>query len=200
LALALPYSIFVNEQTSGDRKDWYVVYSKPHKEEQAQLHLRSKGLDAFFPRLHLPGAAANKKKRIISLFPNYLFVRMHFDTEYHYVTWTPGIKRIVSFNDSPIPLKDEVVQFLMRQAGPEGLITARSALEPGQQVEIDGGPFDGLMGIIQEPPNDKGRVKVLLKLLSRHIKVELRVQFIKDESAAYRPAAVPQIGRDFLAA
>jgi hypothetical protein len=56
------------------------------------------------------------------------------------------------------------------------------------------------MGIIQEPPNDKGRVKVLLKLLSRHIKVELRVQFIKDESAAYRPAAVPQIGRDFLAA
>ena len=37
------------------QRDWYVIYSKPHKEEQAQFHLGLKGVETFFPRLHLPG-------------------------------------------------------------------------------------------------------------------------------------------------
>ena len=73
------------------------------------------------------------------------------------------------------------MSFLMGQAGPDGIIAARSNLKVGQQVMIDGGPFDGLVGIIQEPPNAKGRVKVLLELLKRPTKVDVPVQFIKAE-------------------
>ena len=43
-------------------RDWYVVYSKPHKEEQAQFHLGLKGLESFFPRLYLPGSIERKKR------------------------------------------------------------------------------------------------------------------------------------------
>ena len=52
--------------------------------------------------------------------------------------------------------------FLMGQAGADGVISARCNVSVGQQVAIDGGPFDGLVGIIQEPPNARGRVKILL--------------------------------------
>jgi transcription antitermination factor NusG len=48
-------------------------------------------------------------------------------------------------------------------------------------VEIRGGPFDGLIAIIQDPPDARGRVKILLKLLSRQISVKLGVEFIKGE-------------------
>jgi transcriptional antiterminator RfaH len=170
------------------QRDWYVVYSKPHKEEQAQFHLRMKGLDVFFPRLDLV-RVAEKRKRIIPLFPNYLFVRIHLPTEFHYVTWSPGVKRIVSFGERPIPLDERVVDFLKQQTNPAGVIQACSQLRPGQEVEIRGGPFDGLIAIIQDPPDAKGRVRILLKLLSREISVKMGVEFIKGEWVALKQPA-----------
>ncbi|MGH7828216.1 MAG: transcription termination/antitermination protein NusG [Candidatus Binatia bacterium] len=171
------------------QRDWYVVYSKPHKEELTQFHLGIKGVESFFPRLHLPGPA-KKKKRIIPLFPSYLFVRIDLATEAHYVTWSPGVKRIISFGDSPIPVEESVVTFLKEQANPQGIIQAQSQLKRGQEVEISGGPFNGLLGIIQDPPDARGRVKVLLKLLSRQISVRLGVEFIKGDWAAFEPADI----------
>ena len=162
-----------------------MVYSKPHKEEQAQFHLRMKGLDVFFPRLDLV-RVAEKRKRVIPLFPNYLFVRLNLQTESHYVIWSPGVKRIVCFGDRPIPLDATVVDFLMQQTDGEGVIRAHSQLRCGQEVEIRGGPFDGLIAIIEDPPDDKGRVKILLKLLNRQISVKLGVEFIKGEWVALK--------------
>src|SRR5262249_61630290 len=92
-------------------RDWYVVYSKPHKEEQAQFHLRMKGLEVFFPRLDLV-RVAEKRKRIIPLFPNYLFVRIHLPTEFHYVVLSPWGKRIASFGERAIRLDEWVIDFV----------------------------------------------------------------------------------------
>jgi transcriptional antiterminator RfaH len=181
------------------QRDWYVVYSKPHKEEQAQFHLRKKGLDVFFPRLDL-ARLVEKRKRIIPLFPNYLFVRVHLQTESHYVVWSPGVKRIVSFGERPVPIDERVVNFLQEQATDDGVIRARSQLHPGQEVEIRGGPFDGLLGIIQDPPDERGRVKILLKLLSRQISVKLGVKFIKGDWTALEPTPAASIGPGLFSA
>ena len=160
-------------------KQWCAVYTKPQKEEFAEINLRLRGIDTFFPKLFLP-KSAKRKKRIVSLFPSYLFVRLKLLSEEHSsVSWCPGVKRLLSFNGTPAIVEESLVAFLMRQAGPDGTISARSNLKAGQQVSIDGGPFDGLVGIIQEPPNAKGRVKVLLEFLKRPTKVEVPVQFIK---------------------
>jgi len=179
------------------QRDWYVVYSKPHKEEQAQFHLRMKGLDVFFPRLDLV-RVSERRKRVIPLFPNYLFVRIDLQTEFQYVTWSPGVKRLVSFGDRPIPLDERVVDFLKQQTDAEGVIRTHSQLRPGQEVEIRGGPFDGLIAIIQDPPDGKGRVRILLKLLSRQISVKLGVEFIKGEWVALKP--VGNIGSSLFSA
>ena len=170
------------------KRDWYVVYSKPRKEEQVQFHLGLKGIESFFPRLQMSGSTS-RKKVITPLFPNYLFVRIALATEAHYVVWSPGVKRIVSFSDAPIPLEDRVVGFLKERADARGVIHAQPQLSAGQQVEITGGPFNGFVGIIENPPNAKGRVKILLKLLSRQISVKLGVEFIRNPSVAIVPAA-----------
>ena len=175
------------------QRDWYVVYSNPHKEEQAQFHLALKGVKSFFPKLHIPAAGENRG-RIWPLFPNYLFVRIHVETECHRIVWTPGVKKIVSFGAEPIPIDESVIYFLQQQADEKGVIRAQSKLTCGQEVEISGGPFDGLMGIIQAPPDNRGRVKILLKLLSRQISVKFGVEFIKGGRAAWAPVAAADIG------
>ena len=86
---------------------------------------------------------------------------------------------MVTFNGTPAIVDESIIAFLMTQAGADGVISARCNIRIGQQVAVDGGPFDGLVGIIQEPPNAKGRVKILLELLNRPTKVEVPVQFIK---------------------
>jgi transcriptional antiterminator RfaH len=175
-------------------REWYVVYSKPRKEEQVRFHLGLKGIESFFPRLQIPGCAG-RKKNITPLFPNYLFVRVDLANEAHYVIWSPGVKRIVSFSDRPLPLEEGVIEFLKERADSDGIIQAQSGLSAGQQVEIIGGPFNGFVGIIENPPNAKGRVQILLKLLSRQISVKLGVEFIRNQSVAIAPAAATLIDR-----
>jgi transcriptional antiterminator RfaH len=181
------------------QRDWYVIYSKPHKEEQAQFHLGLKGVETFFPRLHLPGPL-EKKKRLVPLFPSYLFARIHLPTEYHYVIWAPGVKKIVCFSDTPAPIEDTVISFLQQNADDHGVIQARSQLRRGQEIEVTGGPFNGLWGIIQDPPDAKGRIRILLKLLSRQITVKLGVEFIKAEHAAFGPPVRANIGSGSVSA
>jgi transcription elongation factor/antiterminator RfaH len=166
-----------------EQREWYAVYSKPHKEEFAQWNFQLKGLEVFFPRLLLP-ESSKKRNRIVPLFPNYLFVRINFSSEYHYVIWTPGVRRIVTFDGAATHLDEKIIGFLMHQANPSGLISARSNLRIGQEIQINGGPFEGLVGIIQEPLNARGRVKVLMNLLSREVQVEVPIQLVKSEWVA----------------
>jgi transcription elongation factor/antiterminator RfaH len=153
-------------------RDWYVVYSKRNKEEQAQFHLATKGIESFFPRLSIANGCKSKS-RVVPLFPNYLFVRINMAVESHYVIWTPGVHKFVSFSEVPVPVEPTIVGFLQSQADKCGVIRARSQLKCGQEVEITGGPFEGLLGIIQDPPDAKGRVRVLLNLMNRKVAVSL---------------------------
>jgi len=177
-----------HEKLLEHNKHWCAVYTKPQKEELAELNLRQRGIKTFFPKLSLP-KSARRKKQIVSLFPSYLFVRLSLLSDEHSsIAWCPGVKRLLSFNGTPAIVEESLMEFLMGQAGPDGTISARSNLKVGQQVMIDGGPFDGLVGIIQEPPNAKGRVKVLLELLKRPTRVEVPVHFIKAGWVASSPA------------
>jgi transcription elongation factor/antiterminator RfaH len=160
-------------------KHWCAVYTKPQREEFAQMNLHLRGVETFFPKLCLP-KSAKRKKQIVPLFPSYLFVCIDvISFEYASVIWCPGVKRMITFNGTPAIVEESIMAFLMDQAGAEGVIPARCNVTIGQQVAINGGPFDGLVGIIQEPPNAKGRVKILLELLNRPTKVDVPVQFIR---------------------
>jgi len=160
---------------------WFVVYSKPQKEDYARFHLCAKGLEVFFPRLLFP-RSAKKRKRLVPLFPNYLFVRLRlFSEQFSHVQWSPGVSRILSFNGVPLAVDDSLMDFLMKQVNGDGIVDARPNLRSGQEVRITGGSFDGLVGIIQEPPNARGRINVLLRLLNRPIKVDVPIYFVEPE-------------------
>lgn len=160
-------------------KHWFAVYTKPQKEDYAELNLRIRGIETFFPKLFLP-KSAKRKKQIVALFPNYLFVRCEVVAEeYGSIVWCPGVNRLVSFNGTPAIVDNSIMEFLMAQIGADGVIAARCNVEVGQQISIAGGPFDGVVGIIKEPPNARGRVKVLLQLLNRETNVDVPVEFIK---------------------
>jgi transcriptional antiterminator RfaH len=167
------------EAMSAESRGWYVVYCKPHKDDFTQSQLSLRGIDVFAPKLRLPHYL-ERRKQVVPLFPNYLFVDIDPVRDFYTVMWTPGVTRFVSPQGQPAAVNPAVVEFLRRQADGDGVLPARADLRAGQRVEITHGPFDGLVGIIQRPPNARGRVKVLMQLLNRGpVKVDVPVQFVR---------------------
>jgi transcriptional antiterminator RfaH len=161
---------------------WYVVRSKPHKESWAQLQLQLKRLEVFYPKLMLPDYA-KRRQPIVPLFPGYLFVRLALPDRYHDVIWAPGVQGFVGSKNGPLPVDDAAVELLRRRAAADGVIQAQPKLRPGQRVEVVDGPFAGLVGIIQQPPDTKGRIKVLMQLLNRAVAVDIPLGAINAEWA-----------------
>ncbi|HXH82890.1 MAG TPA: transcription termination/antitermination NusG family protein [Candidatus Tectomicrobia bacterium] len=157
---------------------WYVLHAKPHREVVAERHLRRKGIEVFYPQLDLPAYAG--RRRAIPLFPSYLFVQLDLMGQGHEVMWTPGVRCLVGAGGHPTPLDADVVAFLKRNAGADGRLPARSNLQVGDEVEIVRGPFAGLVGIIQNPPDARGRIRVLMRLLNRRpVTVHVPAGFVK---------------------
>jgi len=169
-------------------RKWYVAFTKLRNEGAAQFHLATKGIEVFYPKLLLVGAG-KVGRQIIPLFPNYIFVRIDVSSpEYYSVLWCRGVKKLVSTGEAPSVVEDHIVEFLRAQADSDGLIKATSNLKAGDDVQIVKGPFRGLAGIIQEPPDHKSRVKVLMAILSRHVQVEVPTNCISVGWVAPRPS------------
>lgn len=161
---------------------WYATYTKPGKEAFVECQMQHKGISLLFPKLLISVTSARRaKRRIVPLFPNYLFVRIQASHEYDCVRWTPGVSYILSFNGTPAPIDDAIIQFLQQHTSSEGCITAQPTVTPGQETQISDGPFAGLSGVIQHPPNARGRVKVLLSLLGREVSVSMPVHAIESQ-------------------
>jgi transcriptional antiterminator RfaH len=168
------------EPSAGAFRQWFVAYSKPRKETSAQLHLRRRGIEVFAPRMLLP-AYLERRTQLVPLFPNYLFVRIDPAEDFYTVLWAPGVSRfITSERGTPASLDDGIVEFLQGRADGDGIIAARADVHVGSEVEVTRGPFQGLAGIIARPPDAKGRVKVLMRLLNRRaVKVDVPVQSLR---------------------
>jgi transcription antitermination factor NusG len=158
-------------------RQWYAIYAKPYREETAQFHLQKNGLPTFFPKLRLPSSRPHRRQ-LVPLFPNYLFAHLRIPEDYNLARWSPGVKHVVSCNGIPTPLEDTIMDFLRYKAMPDGILTAQSNLTVGSGVRFTRGPFEGLIGIIENPPDARGRVKVLMQLLSREVRVDISVDSV----------------------
>ena len=155
---------------------WFVLRSKPNKEMALWRELSARGLESYYPQLHVRPVNPRSRK-IRSYFPGYLF--LHTDIEQAGTStfqWIPFSSGLVSFDGLPATVPDSLIQAIRRHvdeinaAGGEQL----AGLKKGETVVIRGGPFDGYEAIFDTRLAGTERVRVLLKLLRvRQMNVEL---------------------------
>jgi len=158
-------------------KEWFVVRSKPRKEECAVRHLNRRGVEVFFPRILEPVGFGNDWTTV-PLFPGYLFVEIVLHNDFHQIIWTPGVKGFVAFGEVPTAIQSRVVHFLQQEAGVDGVIRPTRRFHKGDRVRIKRGPFTGLIGIIEKPCPENGRIRVLMDFLRQGTAVEVPVTAI----------------------
>jgi transcription antitermination factor NusG len=150
---------------------WYVIRSKPNKENFLAEQLSAYGIKVYCPyiRVRTVNPRARKSR---PYFPSYLFVEVDLETiSVSALHWMPGAINLVSFDGKPAPV-------------PESLISAVEedyvkGLKSGDVVIINDGPFAGYEAIFDEHLSGRERVRVLLNFLQkRQIPIELGEQQI----------------------
>ena len=156
---------------------WYVVRSKPRREEYAQGQLLRRGVETFLPRIV---EAVHEREPVIGpLFPGYLFACVDLLAQYNSVIWAPGVRGFVAFGDTPAAVAPEVVDFLQERCGPGGVVRMLPTFHDGDMVRVIRGPLGGLVGIVQGRVSGQCRVRVLMELLRRRTQVSVPSQLLE---------------------
>ncbi len=147
--------------------DWYVCYTKPRQEVQAQQRLEEQGYEVYLPQLSRWVRHARGWQRSRSaLFPRYAFVRPgHSGRSIAPVRSTPGVCTLVSFGHALACLTAHKLHALRELMVVAEAATSDQPLSAGMAVSFSSGPLKGLNGIVSDVADE--RVMVLFSLLGR---------------------------------
>ena len=160
--------------------NWYVIQTKPKKEEEAKSYLSTKGMEIFNPLMEtfLP-RNGRLSKEFKPLFPNYIFGKFDIGQDYNLVRWARGVKKILGFGGNFTPVSEEAVELIRKRTDSNDIVRKNYHFEPNELVRIKSGPLKDLLGIFDRWASDSDRVRVLLNLLGYQPAVELHYSMIE---------------------
>jgi transcriptional antiterminator RfaH len=160
--------------------NWYVIQTKPNKEEEAKSYLSTKGLEVFNPLMEtfLP-RDGRLKKQFKPLFPNYIFGKFDIDRNYNLVRWARGVKKILGFGGNLTPVSEEVIELIKKKTDDHGIVRRNYHFEPNDVVRVKSGPLRDLLGMFDRWVSDSERVRVLMNLIGYQPVVEIHYSMIE---------------------
>jgi transcriptional antiterminator RfaH len=161
---------------------WYAVYTQPHAEGKALGHLLRQGYPAYLPRYRTEIYHARRRQTVLRpLFPRYLFAGI----ERAAMRWRPilstfGVTDVVRAGDEPTAVPAEIVGAIREQetAGAFDRPDPRYSMQLGELVRVTAGAFEDMVGRLVEL-RDQDRVVVLLELLGRGVRAQLRIEALE---------------------
>jgi transcriptional antiterminator RfaH len=155
-------------------ENWYLIQSKPRKEELATNYLREKGIEIYFPMMEQVvtrnGAFA---KTVKPLFPSYIFGKFDVNEKYSLVQWGHGVREIVSFGSYPLPVPFQIIETIKGRANGGSIIKKARRFRKGDQVAITAGPFRNITGIFEHWISDTERICILLNCIGYGARVDV---------------------------
>jgi transcriptional antiterminator RfaH len=153
---------------------WAVVNAQPHKEHIATENLQRQEFVAYCPLIRRRTRHARRVMDVLRpLFPGYLFVKISPDQE----RWRPilstfGVRSVVRCGDGPSLLADDFVEAIRAREIDGAVARPASPYQVGQEVRMNGGALDGLVGTIIEL-QERERLTVLMQMLGGAVKVRV---------------------------
>lgn len=176
------------------RRAWYVLHTKPMSEDKVckQFELATNG-ERRLPAKALVAGTANPelfcpKIRSMStlrggsdafqykpLFPSYVFLRWDLSdpVKHRLVKYTRGVNKVLGDGENPVPISDKIVEIIKERTNSGGIIEQQT-YKVGDQIKVRRGLLRDLIGILERPVSDNGRVAVLLRLFNREARAHLR--------------------------
>jgi transcription elongation factor/antiterminator RfaH len=177
----------MNDLRAWDDLCWYLVQTHPRQEDRAESNLRSFGIETLAPRFK------DRRRNFYTgevtlyampLFPSYVFAKFIANDLYQKVRYTRGIRRLVSFGDSPTVVDEEIIATIQSRIGEDGFARIDEYLKPGDKVIIKDGPLRTFAGVFEREINSVDRVRILLLTVSYQAHVEIERDMVKKISSS----------------
>jgi transcription antitermination factor NusG len=141
--------------------DWYVITFRPNQSTRAERNLAEQGVTCYVPRMK--SVKALKRRR--ELFPGYGFIRSGDAVRLSAVSSTPGVARLLQFNDRPAIISDDWVSAIKGQVArmEDEQAGLRHLLH--QTVLIRVGASQGLNSLVTDVDDARGMVRVVYYML-----------------------------------
>jgi transcriptional antiterminator RfaH len=160
--------------------NWYVIQTKPKKEEEARAYLSLRGVEVFNPRTEsFTSRNGRVVKELKSLFPNYMFAKFELERNYALVRWARGVTNLLGFGGYPTPISEEVVEIIKERTDARGVVRVKGDYKHNDVVRIKAGPLKDLSGIFERWVSDSERVRILLNLIGYQPSIELHYSMIE---------------------
>lgn len=153
---------------------WYVLQSNVRKESFVRDRVKELGREVFLPLL-TERRRGRRRATTGPFFPGYLFARLsEAEGDLAQVRWLHGVRRVLGDGSSPRPVHEAIVDTIRMRADRSGQVRLAGRLRRGDRVRILDGPFAGLIGVLERPPQGpEQRILVLLELFQRVTRVQL---------------------------
>ena len=147
----------------GDGPNWFVVRTKPHKEQLAYNELLRQAIEAFLPLLKAPLPVYGRLAWVRApLFPCYMFARFANDATFK-VKNTRGVREIVSSDHEPTVIPENVINDLKARCVDGVVELPPERFRPNQPVKVRTGAFQGWDAIFERYISADERVAILLR-------------------------------------
>lgn len=174
-----------------DGRHWYVVHCYSGYENKVrhaiEQRTESMGMSDRIFEVVVPTEEEIEikegKRRTVErrVFPGYILVQMIMDEDSWYVVRnTPGVTGFVGMGNEPTPLREEEVDQIMRRMEADAPVV-KVSFKQGERVRIVDGPFNDIMGIVDEIDMERAKVRVMVSFFGRETPVEL--DFLQVEKA-----------------
>ena len=146
---------------------WFVVRAKRFREPLAAANIRALGLEAYLPMAAneaSPDTICQTDRK--PLFPTYFFARFAPHPSLEAVDSCHGVHQVLRSGNAPIPVDDAVIREIQDRADEPGLIRLQPRdWTPGQRICVQAGPFEGMLGRVEQELDDHKRVAIFLETL-----------------------------------
>ena len=163
----------MENHTDGNKKRWYLIYTKAKGEEVAHDNLLRQGFHAYLPKVKLEKRLRGKYRPFVeALFPRYLFIQLDTQTD----NWMPirstiGVSNMVRFGGLPAQVPAELVSELQKNGDENGVHCERDLeYQQGQEVELIAGSLNGYRAIFDKYVSGE-RISVLLDIVGKHTRM-----------------------------
>ena len=155
-------------------KKWYVLNTKPKKENQVESLLLAGGFTVYNPKFI-------QDNRVFSFFPGYEFILFDYPEQYRLVKYTRGVKKITGYMEGPVAIEEKVIQSIrMREInGFVELDKYGEEPEVGDEIRVMEGPLKGLRGIFKKELTQNDRVLILMNYVSYQGKIIVEKKKLK---------------------
>lgn len=145
---------------------WYVLRSKPNKEDALYKQVMLREFGVFYPRqAYMPVNPRARKTR--PYFTGYIFVHIDLqETGHSLFQWMPYSSGLVSFDGEPAAIPSNIMQNLIREIESITQNTAdpRNGFMPGNLLQVIKGPFAGYEAVFDTRLSGSDRIRILLNL------------------------------------